>query len=329
MSKIKVVVVLQNKGGVTKTTSSSLLAEAASLLRDKRVLLIDFDGQCNLTSQWIGHDEVRGEREPPINPDIEPGDLDEFNERSAITDIFLDGKSVETYLTPIGTGNKDDVDAPRVELVACSGSGMRRIQENIQVPESTATHGRQLVEGVATSQVIRGLHDFCHAEGMDELYDLIIIDTGPGVNTLFRAALAAATHVVSPYIPESLSVLGIGPLIQQVETANENRFYGGAPIEFIGLLPSKVDTRSPVHQETMKAMASHPAMKGVHFPEGMFVPSSVHIQRRSTTNRPRLDPYSIFQMKPSEPIRRQCESVFLYMLDKIFDESKQQEVQHG
>ena len=99
--KIKVVVFLNNKGGVTKTTTTSLYAEYASLIQGKRVLIIDFDGQCNLTSQWIGHEMINGEREPIVNPDIEDADLAEYNRRSSITDIFR-GKAVETYLTQIG-----------------------------------------------------------------------------------------------------------------------------------------------------------------------------------------------------------------------------------
>lgn len=316
--QMKVVVFLNNKGGVTKTTTTSLYAEYASIIQRKRVLIIDFDGQCNLTSQWIGHEMIHGEREPIINPDISEDDLSEYNARSAITDIFR-GKSVESYLTQIGPGDKDDVDSPRVEIVACSGSGMKWIQETLaDGSEDVDADGRQLVRGVPTSKVIRAMYDFCHAPIMKEFYDLILIDTGPGVNTLFRAALNAATHVVAPYIPENFSVLGIGPLIHQIESANRNRFTGGDPIELVGLLPSKVDTRSAVHMEVIEEMSQHAGLKRIHFPPGLFVPSSVHIARRSQTNRPIFDPYSIFDMKPSEPIRKRAELVFEYMHSKVF-----------
>lgn len=317
--KIKVVVFLNNKGGVTKTTTTSLYAEYASLIQGKRVLIIDFDGQCNLTSQWIGHEMINGEREPIVNPDIEDADLAEYNRRSSITDIFR-GKAVETYLTQIGPDNKEEVLVPRVEIVACSGSGMKWVQETLSASEDSDTdeEGRQLVRGVPTSKVIRAMYDFCHAPIMSELYDLILIDTGPGVNTLFRAALNSATHVVAPYVPENFSVLGIGPLIHQIETANRNRFTGGEPIELVGLLPSKVDTRSAVHMEVIEEMSGHEGLKGIHFPADLYVPSSVHIARRSQTNRPMFDPYSIFEMKPSEPIRKRCEEVFEYMHNRVF-----------
>jgi chromosome partitioning protein len=318
-SQIKVVVFLNNKGGVAKTTTTSLYAEYASIIEKKRVLIIDFDGQCNLTSQWIGHDMISGEREPIVNPDISADDLVEYNARSAITDIFR-GKSVESYLTQIGSGDKDDIACPRVEIVACSGSGMKWIQETLTdgSEDDVDAEGRQLVRGVPTSKVIKAMYDFCHAPIMTEFYDLILIDTGPGVNTLFRAALNAATHVVAPYVPENFSVLGIGPLIHQIESANRNRFTGGEPIELVGLLPSKVDTRSAVHMEVIEEMSQHPGLKGIHFPADLFVPASVHIARRSQTNRPVFDPYSIFEMKPSEPIRKKAEQVFSHMHQRVF-----------
>ncbi len=325
----KVVVVLNDKGGVSTTTVTCLTAEFLALHRNRRVLLIDFDGQCNLTSCYIGHDEILGLREPPIHPDISDSDLADFNRRSAITDIFLEGKAVEPYRTYIGPESDDDMESPRIELVACSGSGMEEIRKTTQEAPSPDVHGKQLVRGFATSQIVRGLHDFCHAPELGDLYDVILIDTGPGISSLFVAALESATHVIAPYIPEDLSILGLSTLAYQIEKRNRAPVAAKQPAKLIGILPSKVDTRNPYHKEKMTEMREAAGISSAHFPEGLFVPASVHISRRCKPERPPLDPYSIFQMKPSAPVRVQCEKVFGYIHDQIFDDEPQQEVQHG
>lgn len=333
LRSLPTLVILNNKGGVAKTTNTSLFAEYAALVQGKRVLLIDFDGQCNLTSQWIGHEVVKGERVPPINPNLDPDspdDLANYNLRSSITDIFYD-KLVEPYFTPIGPEDPDDIDSPRVDLIACSQTGMRRLQEVLSVADNDDPdqEGRHVVKGVPTARIVQQLGNFCSNPELSEYYDIILVDTGPGINALFRAALHAATHVLAPYIPESFSILGVGPLIHNITLANRNRFARSEPITFLGLLPSKVDTRNNVHIEIVDMALNKPGISENHVPEDCFVPASVHITRRSTTNRPNQQPYSIFQMKPSEPIRQRCEEVFSYLFDQVFRGEANQNINEG
>ena len=317
-----VFVALSNKGGVSKTTDTSLMAEYACIIRRKRCAIIDFDGQLNATAQWVGCEYVNGYREPPEHPDITDEDLGEFNKRSAITDLYR-GKSVLPYPTKLGPEDPDDITAPRVDIIPCSASGMQWVQETISPEENEnanpiKTLGRQMVSGVPTADVVRGLYDFCRQPELRDYYDLVLVDSGPGVNTLFAAALNAATHVLVPYIPENYSLMGIGPLLFNYNQANRNRPLGADKIKFLGLLPSKVDTRNNVHNDMVAETLRNPSTSKAHVPEGYFVPSSVHITRRSTLNRPSM-PYSIFDMKPSEPIRQKCEMVFGYLFDKIFE----------
>lgn len=319
----KIVVCLSNKGGVSKTTNTVLLAECA-FYKGLRTLVIDMDGQLNASSILLGHETVAGEKEPPEHPDItdEEVRLGYYNKRSSIVDIYRD-KGVAPYRTFFCPEDPEDETAPCVDIIPCSASGMKWIQETISSSEKgnpfLDLDGRQLVRGVPTSTVIKNIYEFCRSPEIAELYDMILIDNGPGVNTLFSAALNAATHVIAPYTPENLAVLGIGPLINQIQHANRNRPAGGKPIEFIGILPSKVDSKNSVHLEIIDSMLSHPTLSKAHMPEDIYVPSSTKILRRASAKRP-VKPYSVFKLRPSDPLRKRLEHTFDYLLTQIFAE---------
>lgn len=322
--KVPTLVSINNKGGVGKTTVVTLTAEFAMLQLNKRVLIIDFDGQMNLTTQWIGHDIVDGRRVPPIHPDIEEADLDEYNQRSSVTDIFNFGKTVEPYATLLGPSDREDTDSPRVDIVACSQPGMAEVFRVTGVdPDAKPNFGPVHARAVPSSRVAQGLFSLVHSDIVAEYYDLVIIDTAPGVSATFLGALTAATHVLSPYVPEIWPALGFGPTITEIREFNSQVSGGRPPIEFVGFLPSKVDSRNSLHLDMIDDMLTRNG--DLHMPEGMVVPSSVHIARRVLADREKqVTPYSIFQMRPSEPIRAQCEKTFGYILGQVFSNGDQQ-----
>lgn len=49
---MKILVISNNKGGVGKTFTSKTLAEYAVIVKNKKVLLIDLDPQCNLSRRF-------------------------------------------------------------------------------------------------------------------------------------------------------------------------------------------------------------------------------------------------------------------------------------
>lgn len=323
----KVYVCLSNKGGVAKTSTSSLSAEFFALIKKLRCLIIDLDGQLTLTYHWIGHEMVNGFREPPLHPDITTEDLEFYNRRCSITDIFQ-GKYVEPYRTAITPDDPEDTESPRVDIIPCSASGIAWIQDTISTgekkdPTDLITH-RESVMTVPNTKLIKGLYDFCHNPDLGEFYDVIIIDTGPGVNTFFVAALNAATHVIAPYTPEEFAVIGVGPLLYQISKVNKCRPFGAEQIKLVGLLPTKVDSRNNVHIEIIENMFTNPQLARAHLPSGVFIPYSIKFLRRSSSKREGL-PFSIFQMKPSDPLRKRCEFALEHIYSKVFMEENNYE----
>jgi chromosome partitioning protein len=316
-------VYLNNKGGVGKTTCASLDAEYSALILGQRVLLIDWDGQMNLTAQWIGTD-VDGRKNiiPPKHPDIDEDDEEDmqlYEVRSSIIDIFA-GKEVLPHATYIGPDDLDDVSSPRVDIVAGSREGMRSLQENIETKESGLSDGqtnigiKSNVVGYSTRKLIARLAEFCSDPQLSEFYDQIIIDAGPSETPLFRAAIQASTHIVTPYKPEGFSIMGVTTLVNNIVSANSNRIGRSERIKFIGLLPCIVDRgRGGFHEaniEEVKESVSY------HLPAPLVITNSKKISSRQLKE---VKPDSVFRLRPSDPIRKECESVFKYINNEVFE----------
>lgn len=314
-------VYLNNKGGVGKTTNSSLDAEYSATVKGQRVLLIDWDGQMNLTAHWIGVDaDSKGNLMTPIHPDIDPDDEQDkqlYSQRSSIIDIFY-GKEVLPHPTYIGPEDIEDMESPRVDIIAGSREGMYQLQHNL---DATLSHGvineagESTVKGYSTRQLIQRLAEFCANPELGRYYDQIIIDAGPSDTPLFRAAIQAATHIVTPYKPEEYSFMGITTLVNNILSANSNRMGRTEKVKFIGLLPCMVDRgRGGFHEDYI--LSAMDDFKHYHFPEGYLLINSKKISSRQS--KIDLKPDSVFKLRPSDPIRKDCETVFDYVHQEVF-----------
>lgn len=317
-------VYLNNKGGVGKTTCASLDAEYSAMMLGHRVLLIDWDGQMNLTAHWIGTDvDERKNIIPIIHPDIDPESEEDsrlYELRSSIIDIYR-GKEVLPHATYIGPEDFEDITSPRVDIISGSREGMKNLQENIDSGERHLTDGRSegdvksTVVGYSTRKLISHLASFCSDPQLAEYYDQIIIDAGPSETPLFRAAIQASTHIITPYKPEGFSIMGVTTLVNNIISANSNRVGRSEKINFVGLLPCIVDRgRGGFHERAMKEVKSSISY---HFPAPLMLTNSKKISSRQL--KAEVKPDSVFKLKPSDPIRQECETVFGYINEQVFN----------
>ena len=294
-----VLAVLNQKGGVGKTTVASIIAEYAALHGSGDVLVVDLDMQCNSSDFWVGMEvssKSVGGQLPPLHPDYD-GDPS-MEERSSIADIFF-GKAVLPHQTYI---NEDSGYAHSVDVMV----GHPALLEQINSEFDNAS-------GKIASEIIFRLGEFLHLPEVAEAYDLIILDTGPSRNPIFRAAVRAATHVLIPFEPEEKSLQGINSMLQVIQSENFGRD-DDDQLTLIGLCPNKVRANTNLHKSTLAML--HQKMPGLMLPDGVFLPQSTAFPERDIKG---INPKSIYQIAKNHQARLHSEAVGEYVLSRIFN----------
>jgi len=281
-SLIPILASMNQKGGSGKTTVIGLLAEYFALICGLRVLLIDLDMQCNTSDQWVGMDsspDSVGGQLPPVHPDYDPNIG--VSERSSIADIFY-AKPVLPYpswLTEETTGSGS------VEVMC----GHPELLEDINLRFTTK-------DGSIDERVLNRLKDFLHLEDLQSYYDVILLDTGPSRNPIFRAAMRAASHIVIPFKPEEKDIQGINAMLQIIRQENFSR--PKQKLQLIGLLPNMV-RKTSLHDANLMALSN----KTTLFPEKSWLNMLTAFPERDVKG---IRPKSIFELPKSSPAYKQA-----------------------
>lgn len=302
-----VLAILNQKGGVGKTTTVSVLAEYGALVwkmadgaetRNARVLVVDLDMQCNSSDYFVGMEfdkGVRGGQLPPKHPDYDGSD--DMSERSTIADVFY-GRIVMPHTVEL-TGKQGNV---VIDVIVGHPSELEDINEEFDKKS-----------GEVDQRVVNRLGELLHDEDVRDSYDLIILDTGPSRNPIFRSALRAATHVLVPFEPEEKSLQGVNSMAQAINAENFNRARGQPQCKVVGLLPNKVRAGVPLHMKNMDSIKR--SLPTLCMPEGVYLPLSTEFPKRDVKG---VRPKSIFHLPPSKNARSKSEEVCEYVFSSIF-----------
>ncbi|MCH8843487.1 MAG: ParA family protein [SAR324 cluster bacterium] len=191
---MKTIAFFNNKGGVGKT---SLVYHLAWMYADLglKVVAADLDPQANLSTMCINEDRLE--------------------------ELWPDGSHQETILgvvQPIlkGTG---DIKSPHVELVDDNvGLVVGDLGLSIFEDELSAQWPKCLDRNEAAFRVISAFHRTLARAAVAREADLVLIDVGPNLGAINRAALIAAEHVVIPLAPDLFSLQGLknlGPTLRR------------------------------------------------------------------------------------------------------------------
>ncbi|MBN2310117.1 MAG: AAA family ATPase [Candidatus Hydrogenedentes bacterium] len=191
-----------NKGGVGKTTLVYHVAWMCAEL-GKRVLAVDLDPQANLTTMFVREDELE-----QLWP--EEGE----------------GQSVLTCISLIIEGLGDIADAPLQEItpdihLLAGDLGLSRFEDKLSDSWPRCLDGDPAAFR-ATTAFYRIIHDA--AAGIDA--DIVLMDVGPNLGALNRAALIASDFVVMPLAPGLFSLQGLrnlGPTLHEWRKSWEKR----------------------------------------------------------------------------------------------------------
>lgn len=210
----QIVAVVNNKGGVGKTTTvQNLAAGIVRLNKHLRVLVVDLDPQCNL-SQLMG---------------LQP------TECRTVFDAMCEQKGLSVYKCYNGV------------YAACGSAQMQEIEQHLP---GGATF-REMKK--AFYVLLECLQSECideTGEGLKSLFDdfdYIFIDCPPALSKSTYNALVASSHVLIPVQMESLSVRGLREIVDVMEEVKEEHL--NDDLQLSGLLPVMVDTRTKITKE--------------------------------------------------------------------------------
>ena len=189
-------VLFNNKGGVGKTTLTFNLAHMAAR-QGLRTVALDYDPQCNLSSIFLSEEKLieLWEEEPPT------------------------GRTVAGCIEPVRRGKGDLLDP---ELCSVADDlwllpghlGLSRFEQTLaeEWPKTGATDNERALDVTTALDVLSNrAADLCSA-------DLVLLDVGPSLGALNRAALLACDAIAFPLAPDLFSLQGlknVGPTIRE------------------------------------------------------------------------------------------------------------------
>ena len=188
------IALFNNKGGVGKTTLAYHLAHMFPRL-GYRVLAVDLDPQANLTSMFFDEDTLE-----------------------QIWDESTFGETVLKCVLPILDGIGDIAPAAPVDVgpmihILCGDLGLSRFEDKLSEswPKGFANDQAALR---ATSAFYRMIQLAGRAGGAD----LALVDVGPNLGAINRAALLAADYLLVPLAADLFSLQGLknlGPTVRE------------------------------------------------------------------------------------------------------------------
>lgn len=189
---MKVVSIINYKGGVGKTTVTANLA-SEMVRRKKKVLVIDLDPQTNLTFSYMKVEEWS----------------QTYEEKRTIKywfDSIIDGTK------PIPTFKELIVNKNGVDLI-CSHLGLIDVDIELAAGLSAGTERQHRNNFVKTYSYIKN-----ELKTIEEEYDIVLFDCPPNFSIVTKNALIASDYYIVPAKMDYLSTLGINQLKNHVDS---------------------------------------------------------------------------------------------------------------
>lgn len=227
-----VIALASHKGGVTKTTSTAnlgaMFAEAG-----RRVLLVDCDPQANLSETFGWGEERPGER---------------------LEDLLAQPESARRFAPPVALSKE----------VAPKPAWRKRLRI-IPATDALADVAADL-PAVAGAGYERRLREVL--EPLRERFDLVLLDTPPGLGTLSGMAILAADGLLIPALAADLDVRGAGKVYDLVE--------GELPeLRILGVLIAASERRWRITRDaSMRMAADQMHVLPIHVPRAVRVASA-------------------------------------------------------
>ena len=307
--------VMNQKGGVGKSTTTELFSEWLAVCIALKVLIVDSDMQANSSQRYIEMKVVPPTEENEsgtLPPDLEDFDAEEethLNVDSNIADIF-DDKMCEARPTQFSPDAEDE--SNRINGLI---DIMLAHPVKLELINGRFAHGSpQLLH-----KVINRLQEVLHMKEYADNYDIIIIDTAPTRTPMFRAAMRAATHLVVPFVPEAKAMQGLLSMVGATRTEQMQR-NGDREVELTAMVPNMVrrgtdhiSALADLQEEGRYTKYLTPLSERDGVP--MFIPLTTDISKRGFKH---VKPDSLFKMPVGNEKRQEVERVMLALARRVF-----------
>ncbi|MGB3534448.1 MAG: AAA family ATPase [Microcoleaceae cyanobacterium] len=191
----KVISIFNNKGGVGKSTIAWNLADSLGR-KEKKVLLLDFDPQCNLSIAMLGEKkfiEQLPTQNTPYGTTV----------RSFLQRFLQNTGGEEVYL------HKGQNTSDNVEIIA-GDFWLNVYADSLNV-------GSDLLSGTGLSRYVAIRKIIDKAQEQSKInYDFILVDLPPSFGSLVRAAFYSSNFYIVPCTSDNFSVYCLGLIGQMV-----------------------------------------------------------------------------------------------------------------
>ncbi|ROP56169.1 chromosome partitioning protein [Enterobacter sp. BIGb0383] len=230
---MKVLSLVNMKGGVAKTTLAVNLADVLNRREGKRVLLIDIDPQFNATQCIMNGNSYK-----------------EYlsNKGYTVLDVFND-----TPLSVVSSVNGTTTIPPKkIEEI---------IPYNIRngfdlLPGALELHRLEMGSGQGKEMRLR---NYINHLRTNDLFDWVIIDTPPTPSAWMSAALIASDYYLTPVRPEPLSATGIDLLRVVVNGITSNY---GLNLSCLGVVLTMAEENTIVFSDAVDFIDNNTYWKG-------------------------------------------------------------------
>lgn len=210
----KVISVVNNKGGVGKTTSTSVIAEVLASIGLK-VLVIDLDEQSNLSMFFQSYVE---DSEAVINGVEIPA---KFNVAELFRYRYRMPEDVKTLI--------QDTNVENVSIIPSSKRFQRIANEIMQ---NTGNNNIVLKKAI---------------QGVKDKYDFILIDNAPASNILTVNSMFASDYVLVPVKTEGYSYKGLKETMASILYIKEEHDLDN--LQFLGVFATQVNPIANAYKE--------------------------------------------------------------------------------
>ncbi|MGA7325657.1 MAG: ParA family protein [Rhodomicrobium sp.] len=192
--------VANRKGGVGKSTITSMLAHGFAAMGEQRVLVVDLDTQCNSSIILTGGEKWDWAR----------------RNRKTVADYF-DEKYDKPRLRPEDfiLHNVGDIEAPLGSLSVLVGSlDLEDIENQFLHNRARAGQDLKTAEQAVLSKLVSML------SSLGDAFDTVIFDCPPGLSFSAKAALRLAHKVIVPFRPDFVSSYAVDRISTVIEDKN-------------------------------------------------------------------------------------------------------------